>query len=301
MSPLQHDVPLREKTTLRIGGNAAWYTEPVTIDEVKSGIAFAREQSLPVLVIGRGSNLLVSDAGWGGLVMNISAAMNFLEWRGSEVTAQAGALLDAVTREAIERGLCGLEELSGIPGSVGGAVAMNAGAYGTCVADTITSVTALDMSNYRIVTLEKDALGFGYRTSALQNAGMIALAAVFCLAAGDARALEKRRREILEKRSRSQPLDLPNCGSVFKRPAANAAPPGALIEEAGLKGATCGKAQISEKHANFIVNRGGATAEDVRRLIGRAQKAVYEKSGILLKPEVIFAGEFTVPLFEPAK
>jgi UDP-N-acetylmuramate dehydrogenase len=298
MISLSTDRSLKDNTSYKIGGPARWYAEPGTTDEIAEALDRARSRELPVLVLGKGSNVLVSDRGWPGLVINLSASFSGIEWQGNTALAQGGAPLDAVVRESVRRGFQGMEELSGIPGTVGGAVVMNAGAFSTSVADTLRNATIIDMGDNRVVTIENRGLALGYRTSIVQNKRVIVLSARFDVRPGTAPSdLEKRRCEVLEKRREKQPLDLPNCGSIFKRPPGNFA--GALIEKAGLKGARFGNAEISQKHANFIVNRGGATAVEVRHLIVLAQRAVYEQSGILLEPEVVFAGEFEEPLFEP--
>jgi UDP-N-acetylmuramate dehydrogenase len=297
MSNYRKNVSLRDKTSFRIGGAAAWYAEPDSIEALKKAIRFAREKSLPVLLIGKGSNLLVSDSGWPGLAISLLSGLNSTTWDGPEVSAQGGVMLDTLVRESIDRGYSGLEELSGIPGSVGGAVIMNAGAFSTCIADTLAAAEYLEVDSLLVDTLPADKLGLGYRTSALKQKNAIVLSARFRLINGDMLQLRERRSEILEKRRAKQPLDLPNCGSVFKRPPGNYA--GALIEKSGLKGYRQGDVSFSSKHANFIVNHGNGSASDVRRLIVLAQKKVYEQEGILLEPEVIFAGAFDEPLFSP--
>jgi UDP-N-acetylmuramate dehydrogenase len=296
MIGFQNNVPLSEKTTFRIGGSALRYLAPRTMDELAGAVVRARRESLPVLVLGCGSNILVSDRGWPGLVID-SSSFTSIAWNGCAVTAQGGVRLDALAGDAVRQGYAGMEELSGIPGSVGGAVVMNAGAFSSCIADTLQEASYFDMSECRIVIAAKDVLGLGYRTSALQAKKTIVLSATFLLRPGSSGKLQEVRRTVLEKRRVGQPLDLPNCGSVFKRPTGHYA--GALIEQAGLKGFRYGNAEISAKHANFIVNRGNATAAEVRHLIVMAQKAVYERSGVLLEPEVIFAGEFDENLFIP--
>jgi UDP-N-acetylmuramate dehydrogenase len=289
--------PLNDRTSYKIGGPATWYAEPGRIGELTEALDRARSLALPVLVLGKGSNILISDRGWPGLAINLSASFTAIEWKDNGVLAQGGALLDTVVRESVRRGFQGMEELSGIPGTVGGAVVMNAGAFSTTVADTLREAVLLDQENNQTMTLNARELGFGYRTSMVQKKKPIVLSATFELRPGAAPLdLEERRRGTLEKRKEKQPLDLPNCGSVFKRPPGNFA--GALIEQAGLKGLRYGKAEISQKHANFIVNLGGATAAEVRHLIALAQRGVYEQSGILLEPEVVFAGEFEEQLFK---
>jgi UDP-N-acetylmuramate dehydrogenase len=297
MVELNTSVSLRDKTTLRIGGSTAWYCRPASSNEVRDALLFSRERSLPLLVIGNGSNLLVSDSGWPGLTVAITDRLTSIEWNGSEAVAQAGCPLDLLVKESIERGYAGLEELSGIPGTVGGAVIMNAGAYSSCIAGTIVSADFIGRDDLGIASATHDELELGYRTSALKTRQVIVLSARFHLRPGDGKELKAKRREILEKRREKQPLDLPNCGSVFKRPPGNYA--GTLIEQAGLKGYRRGNVSISDKHANFMVNHGGGTAAEVRHLIVYAQTKVYERSGVLLEPEVIFAGEFDEPLYTP--
>jgi UDP-N-acetylmuramate dehydrogenase len=296
MTDFLRDIPLADKTTFRIGGPARFYVEPDDDDGVAAALTRARKETLPLLVLGKGSNVLVSDRGWPGLVINLTKFTG-TQWAGDTVTVRAGVLLDTLVRETIRRGSAGMEELSGIPGTVGGAVVMNAGAFSTCIADTLEQATYLDIDDHQTVTAGKDALGLGYRTSLLQKNHSVVLSAQFRLRPGAVAPLEEIRRTVLEKRRDKQPLDLPNCGSVFKRPPGGYA--GALIEQAELKGLRYGNAEISSKHANFIVNRGNATASDVRHLIVVAQKTVYAEFGILLEPEVVFAGEFEEELYKP--
>jgi UDP-N-acetylmuramate dehydrogenase len=297
MSNYFANVSLNDKTTFRIGGAAAWYVEPDSVDAILAAIGFAREKSLPVLVIGKGSNLLVSDAGWPGLVINLSSGFQSLTWNGSEARAQSGVMLDTMVRESIDRGFSGLEELSGIPGTVGGAVIMNAGAFSASIADRFVSADIVDYESGNARTVSREDMRFGYRTSALAAEKAVVMSVRLRLEQGSESTLRIARKEILEKRRAKQPLDLPNCGSVFKRPPGNYA--GALVEKADLKGYRHGNVSISSKHANFIVNHGKGTAAEVRRLIVLAQKKVYEQEGILLEPEVIFAGAFDEPLYTP--
>ncbi|MBN2187846.1 MAG: UDP-N-acetylmuramate dehydrogenase [Chitinispirillaceae bacterium] len=290
------DVTLSGLTSFKIGGPARWYAEPRDEKEIGDGVRRARSEGLSLLFLGRGSNMLVSDTGWPGLVMTLSR-FSSAAWDAERVTAQAGCGLDALAGEAVRRGYAGLEELSGIPGSVGGAVVMNAGAFSRCIADTLEQAAWLDLDTLHVTEDPNERLGFAYRTSALRKKNAVVLSARFVLRPGDGGKLAETRHAVLEKRRDRQPLDLPNCGSVFKRPDKGFA--GALIEQAGLKGFRYGNAQISPKHANFIVNLGGATAAEVRHLIVLAQKAVYEKAGIMLEPEVVFAGEFEEELYKP--
>jgi UDP-N-acetylmuramate dehydrogenase len=297
MIPMLHDISLRDKTSFKIGGPARYFIEPRDVDVVCSSVSFARDKNLPVLLLGRGSNLLISDTGWAGLVIGIGRSFAAIEWRGETVTAQAGAPLDRIVRESVMRGYVGLVELSGIPGSMGGALVMNAGAFSTAIGNVVEQVSYFDFDASRVVIAAKGELNFGYRSSILQHKKNVVLEAVMKLRLGNQEQLQVARWEILERRKARQPLNLPNCGSIFKHPPGNFA--GALIEKAGLKGFRYGNAEISEQHANFIVNLGGATAEEVRHIIVVAQRRVYERSGVLLEPEVIFAGSFAEPLFQP--
>ncbi len=297
MVQFQSEVSLRDKTSFKIGGPARFFIEPRDEEGLLSSIKIASEGSLPVLLIGRGSNLLISDMGWAGLAIGIGPSFAAIEWQGETVTVRAGAQLDLLVRESVMRGYAGLEELSGIPGSVGGALVMNAGAFSTTIGDVVKQVSYLDLDTSRIVVAGKGEFNFGYRSSIWRHKNAVVLGAVMKLRPGNQEQLLAARQVVLEKRKATQPLHLPNCGSVFKRPPLNFA--GALIEQAGLKGFRYGNAEISGQHANFIVNLGGATAAEVRHIIVVAQRRVYERSGVLLEPEVIFAGSFDEPLFQP--
>ncbi|MDR2577379.1 MAG: UDP-N-acetylmuramate dehydrogenase [Chitinispirillales bacterium] len=301
MAKITENVPLAGKTTYQIGGPARFYAEPEREGEIIELYQYAAERGLAVFVLGNGSNLLVSDGGIDGLVINLSAKFVAINWGdGKTVSVLSGFLLDDLAAAAAERGLAGIEELSGIPGTVGGAVIMNAGAFDTEIARTLRSVRVLRVAGLTIENLPAPSLGLGYRTSVLKGSGDVILSAVFEFEpAADAGRPLSVREQILRKRNEKQPLNYPNCGSVFKRPAGNYA--GTLIESCSLKNFKIGGAAISEKHANFIINTGNATAEDVRGVIRHAQEAVYEKSGFLLEPEVIFAGDFTKPLYTPEK
>ncbi|MCL2218892.1 MAG: UDP-N-acetylmuramate dehydrogenase [Chitinispirillia bacterium] len=290
------NVQLADKTTYRIGGPAKHYVEPHNEDDIIHAYSFAQERGLPVFILGNGSNLLISDSGIDGLVINLSAHFSSMKWDGTMAAVSGGFPLDALAEAAAERGCTGIEGLSGIPGTVGGAVVMNAGAFDTEIADTLDSVLILRVPEMTEDTLLADDLKFGYRTSALKDCGHVVLCAVFNFkAGGDAVKVMLSRQDILKKRREKQPLDYPSCGSVFKRPPGNYA--GTLIQSAGLKGFRMGGAMVSEKHANFIINTGNAKAEDVRWVMRHVQKTVFEKSEIHLEPEVIFAGEFNEPLF----
>ncbi|MFP4240695.1 MAG: UDP-N-acetylmuramate dehydrogenase [Chitinispirillaceae bacterium] len=290
------NVPLREKTTYRIGGRARFYAEPKTERQIIELLALASERKLPVFVLGRGSNVLVSDKGWDGLVINLSR-FSEMKFDGCTANVQGGVLLDSFVAEAVRNGCGGIEELSGIPGTVGGAVVMNAGAFSTCIADTFRSAKVLNITREEIAVLKSENMRFGYRDSAVKECGDIVLSATFEFSAVDSEKLFEIRKNILCRRKGKQPLEYPNCGSVFKRPPGNFA--GTLIEMCGLKGYREGDVEISPKHANFIVNRGEGHAEDVRRVVRHVQKTVHERFDVLLEPEVIFVGQFDEPLYTP--
>jgi UDP-N-acetylmuramate dehydrogenase len=253
-----------------------------------------------LLVIGKGSNLLISDMGWPGVVVNLSENFNKSEWNDNRVTVESGMMLNKLVNQVIELGYCGMEDLSGIPGTIGGGVIMNAGAFSMTLQDTIEVVTYYDLEEQKICSRNKKELDFGYRTSFLKSKPSIVLTATFYFEKKcDRDMLIAKRTEIQAKRRDKQPLDFPNCGSVFKRPSGNYA--GTLIESCGLKGQRIGDAEVSEKHANFIINKGAATAEDVRSLIGMIQKTVFDTTGVLLEPEVLFAGEFKSSIIDNVK
>lgn len=291
------NVPLDGKTSYGIGGPARFYAEPLSEEEVAEACRRAAERGLPVVVLGNGSNMLISDRGVNALVVNLSACFSAVSWDRAKAFVLGGFPLDELAAEAARRGCAGIEELSGIPGTAGGAVVMNAGAFGTEIAKTLRSARVLRSRGLEVETVAAEQLALGYRTSAIRGSGDIVLSAVFEFEPADAGELVASREQVLNRRRAKQPLRLPSCGSVFKRPPDNYA--GTLIESSGLKGFSVGGAMISEKHANFIVNTGGATAEDVRGVIRHAQKVVYESSGILLEPEVVFVGEFDTPLYTP--
>lgn len=276
--------PLCAHTTFRIGGPAAFYLVPEQAEEVKKAIAFADERELPFLTIGRGSNILFPDEGYDGVVIEVGRGMEHIELMDDgRIRAAAGTGVGALAAAAARESLSGLEFASGIPGTLGGAVTMNAGAYGGEIRDCLVSATVLDADG-AMQELEKDELELGYRTSVIQKKGYIVLEALFQMKEGDRRAIQQRMREMNESRRQKQPLEYPSAGSTFKRPEGHFA--GKLIEEAGLRGYRVGDAQVSEKHCGFVINRGNATAAQVRELIAHVQEKVFQMSGIKLEPEV---------------
>lgn len=276
--------PLCAHTTFRIGGPAAFYLVPEQAEEVKKAIAFANERELPFLTIGRGSNILFPDEGYDGVVIEVGRGMEHIELMDDgRIRAAAGTGVGALAAAAARESLSGLEFASGIPGTLGGAVTMNAGAYGGEIRDCLVSATVLDADG-AIQELEKDELELGYRTSVIQKKGYIVLEALFQMKEGDRRAIQQRMREMNESRRQKQPLEYPSAGSTFKRPEGNFA--GKLIEDAGLRGYRVGDAQVSEKHCGFVINCGQATADDVKQVIHDVQQKVNEQFGVVLEPEV---------------
>ena len=276
-------------TTFRIGGPADLFVTPESGQAVSESIRICKETQTPYTVIGNGSNLLVCDAGYRGVIIQIGRNLNQISVNGEEIRAQAGAMLSVIAKTALAKSLTGFEFASGIPGTLGGAVVMNAGAYGGEMKDVLTEVTVLTQEG-EIRTIPAEKLELGYRTSLAAKNGWIILEAVMKFQKGDAEAIRGRMEELKVQRVTKQPLDLPSAGSTFKRPEGYFA--GKLIMDAGLRGFSVGGAQVSEKHCGFVVNKGGATAEDVRNLIRAVQKKVQEDTGVLLEPEVKFLGKF---------
>ena len=281
------DEPMSRHTTFRIGGPADALFFPANADELSRALRIAEELDEPCFVMGNGSNLLVRDGGLRGLVICVGEPMSAISVEGTTVRAQAGASLSRLAREALNAGLAGLVFASGIPGSVGGAVAMNAGAYGGEICNVLSRALVLD--NGVAAWKSAEELHMGYRNSDVLRRGLIVLEAEFALSEGDRDALLAETNELARRRREKQPLNLPNAGSTFKRPEGHFA--GALIQEAGLKGCRVGGAQVSELHAGFIVNAGGATARDVLDLIAHVRARVKETSGVDLEPEVRIIGE----------
>ena len=279
------DEPMSRHTSFRIGGPARRMAFLASGEQLVLLLAEAERLGARPLVIGNGTNLLCPDAGLDRLVIDTSAALNRVESAGPDtVTAEAGASLARAADFACRQGLTGLEFAHGIPGTVGGAVCMNAGAYGGEMRQVVQPVTVL-FPEEGIRTLSGGDLAFGYRRSFLTDRpDAVVLRAVFRLAPGDPDEIRQQMRELMERRRASQPLDLPSAGSTFKRPEGYFA--GTLIDQCGLKGLTVGGAQVSEKHAGFIVNRGGATSADVRELIRQVQARVLDATGVRLEPEV---------------
>ena len=277
------DEPMAPHTTFRIGGPADLFVTPSSAEEVAAALSAVRAAGAPAYVVGNGSNLLVDDAGLRGVVVCTAEALRGTAVDGRVMTCDAGVSLREASEAACERGLSGLEFACGIPGTVGGAVFMNAGAYDGQVSDVLVSALVLDAEG-RVSELAASELALGYRTSRVRTDGLVCLRATFELAEGDRAAIRARMDELTARREDKQPLDMPSAGSTFKRPEGHFA--GKLITDAGLKGCRVGGAQVSEKHAGFVVNAGGATAADVRALIAHVQDEVERRFGVRLEPEV---------------
>lgn len=280
-------VILDKFTTLHVGGAADYFAEPENEEQLLRLLKRAKDAGIPVLLMGNGSNLLVKDGGFRGLVIRLGKSFSKIERTGNCLYAQAGALLSALARQAQEASLTGLEFAQGIPGSVGGGVYMNAGAYGGELAQTLAFIRVFDGEIIRDVPVGE--MDYSYRHSRAMEENWIILGAQFHLTPGDPEAIESAMRDFASRRREKQPLEYPSAGSFFKRPAGHFA--GALIEGAGLKGLSVGGAQVSEKHAGFLINTGGATASDFLSLMEQVQSRVMEKYGVALEPEVRIVGE----------
>lgn len=284
---VRRDVGLDAYTTLRVGGPADFFAEPENERQLSALLLSAREAEVPVLLMGNGSNLLVRDGGFRGLALHLGKRFSAVETEGTSLRAQAGALLSALSRCARDASLAGLEFAQGIPGTVGGGVYMNAGAYGGELGRLITSVRVLDGEEVREIP-GTDML-FSYRHSRAMDEKWIILGARFALEMGSQELIDAAMRDYAARRREKQPLEYPSAGSFFKRPEGYFA--GKLIEDAGLKGLTVGGAQVSVKHAGFLINRGGASAADFLRLKDLVQERVLARFGVSLEPEVRIVGE----------
>jgi UDP-N-acetylmuramate dehydrogenase len=280
--------PMTNHTSFRIGGPADLLVLPQTAEQIIKIIDFCRRNGIPHLVIGNGSNLLVRDGGIRGIVIKIAANFSQIQVQDRRIKAQAGASLNSIAFLACRKGLTGLEFAAGIPGTIGGAVYMNAGAYNGEMKDVLVQATILTTAG-RVETWSAEKLGLAYRHSNVSAQRGIVLDVLLELQKKDPESIRTEIRRLLALRKAKQPLDWPSAGSTFKRPPDNYA--GALIEKAGLKGARIGDAQVSNRHAGFIINKGHATAQDVIQLIKHIQKTVYDKFGVQLEPEVRIVGE----------
>ena len=274
-------------TTFKCGGNASLYIAPNSIDELVKVLEVLREEDYPYMVIGNGSNLLVKDSGYDGAIVEVDKKIGEIDVRGEEIIVEAGAKLSKVATIAMESDLAGFEFAHGIPGNMGGAVVMNAGAYGGEMKDVLKWVKVVDQ-NGEIKTLENDELELGYRTSKVMKEKMIVLEACIKLELGIMGEIADVMALLMSKRKASQPLEYPSAGSTFKRPEGYYA--GKLVQDAGMKGYRVGDAMVSEKHSGFVINCGNATATDVIQVIKDVQAKVKEDFGVDLEPEVRIIG-----------
>ena len=281
--------PMKRHTTFRIGGPAEVFVMPGNLEEVQRILEICRTEDLPYFILGNGSNLLVSDRGYRGVVIQLDRNFGEVKVEGTEIHASAGALLSTIAVAARRASLTGFEFAGGIPGTLGGAVVMNAGAYGGEMKDVLRKVMVMDQSG-KVFEIPAEELQMGYRTSIIKTAGYIVLGAVLSLKEGNLEEIKMLTRKLSEQRTSKQPLEYPSAGSTFKRPEGYFA--GKLIMDSGLRGYRVGGAQVSEKHCGFVINTGDTTAEDVRSLMKHVTEIVYAKFGVTLEPEVKFLGEF---------
>lgn len=289
--------PLAKHTTFQIGGPADYLVLPDSIPQVSSLVKLCNKENMPFYILGKGSNLLVSDNGYRGLIIKIGQEFSQITVEESDTTiagkylvkAQAGIMLSKMANEIAEHSLEGFEFASGIPGTLGGAVTMNAGAYGGEMKDSIVGVVVADSSG-NVLELNKEELKLGYRRSIIQDNHYIVLEAAFAFSKGEKEEIRNKMNDLNARRKEKQPLEFPSAGSTFKRPEGYFA--GKLIMDAGLSGFKVGNAQVSEKHCGFVINIGGASASEVRALINEVITIVDHKFGVMLEPEVKLLGEF---------
>ena len=280
--------PMASHTTFRIGGPADYFVLPETVEELAAILKLCKEEKVPYFILGNGSNLLVGDKGFRGVVVQLYKNFDGMTIEGTTVTAKAGAMLVRVAKESGKAGLTGLEFASGIPGTIGGAMVMNAGAYGGELKDVVTAVTVLTKDG-EIKKLSGEEMNFRYRGSVVEDEDYIVLEAVMELKEGNLEEIQARMAELTLQRKTKQPIEFPSAGSTFKRPEGYFA--GKLIQDAGLRGFQVGGAQVSEKHCGFVINAGGATASDVMSLMQQVTDKVNEEFGVTLEPEVKRIGE----------
>ncbi|HEX3077285.1 MAG TPA: UDP-N-acetylmuramate dehydrogenase [Lachnospiraceae bacterium] len=288
-SGIKENEPLSEHTTFKIGGPADYFVTPENIEQLKAVIKLVKECEVPYYVIGRGSNLLVGDKGFRGIIIQIYRNFSDIEIDGNSVKAGAGVMLGRLAREIAEQSLTGFEGEAGIPGTLGGAVTMNAGAYGFEIKDHIVSATVLDMEG-NVFSLNKEELQLSYRSSIIQRNDYVVLEAQFQFDYGDKDSILRDITDYNQRRNDKQPLEYPSAGSTFKRPEGYFA--GKLIMDAGLAGFRIGDVMVSDKHCGFVVNVGNGNAAQVRELVKEVDRIVFEKFQVHLEPEIRFLGEF---------
>lgn len=280
---------MSQHTSFKIGGPADIFIEPVELEELKSALSFVKQQQIPYYIIGNGTNLLVGDKGIRGAVIKVGENFGKIDIIGEEIIVECGVLLSTLSKAAARNNLTGLEFASGIPGYLGGAIAMNAGAYGGEMKDVIEWVEFLD-EKQELQRCTNAQMEFSYRTSIVEARGLVVVRCKMKLKSGEPEQINSCMADLAQKRKTKQPLHLPSAGSTFKRPTGYFA--GKLIEDAGLRGFGIGGAQVSDLHCGFVVNRGGATAKDVRDLIKHVQNTIFNQFGVTLETEIKILGEF---------
>lgn len=281
--------PMSKHTTFRVGGPADYFVTPEEEGQVQKVVSAFKSAGIPFYILGNGSNLLVGDRGYRGGIIQIFKKMNRISLQDSRIHAQAGALLSKIAAEALDHGLTGFEFASGIPGTLGGAVMMNAGAYGGEMKQVLTGAHVLRVSG-AVEEVPVEEMELGYRSSIFSKTGDIILSADIRLEPGNPEQIRSRMDELKEQRTSKQPLEYPSAGSTFKRPEGYFA--GKLIQDAGLRGFQVGGAQVSEKHCGFVINRDHASAKDILSLMEQVSDKVFKQSGVRLEPEVKMLGEF---------
>lgn len=282
------DEPMNEHISFKVGGPADILVRPRTEDEIRLVFKFVNDNNLPFFVKGNGSNILVKDGGFRGVVIEIADNFSDFKIEGNKITVETGALLSVIGKAAMEKSLTGFEFASGIPGSLGGALAMNAGAYGGEMKNIVKSVRLMDVDG-NIIECSNEEMNFGYRHSKLTDEKMIAISAVIELESGDFDEIKSKMDDLAHQRRSKQPLEYPSAGSTFKRPEGYFA--GKLIQDSELKGVGIGGAMVSEKHSGFIINSSNASAKDIIELINHVKETVYNKFGVQLEEEVKIIGE----------
>ena len=281
---VRYDEPLKNHTTFKIGGNCIALIEPREVSDIVETIKICRENSIKFFVIGNGSNLLVPDEGYNGVIIKLKSEFSMIKVEGESLIVKSGAKLSEVYPVAYENSLTGFEFASGIPGTIGGAIYMNAGAYGGEMKDIVESVEVLDLDNFELKELKNEDLDFSYRKSIIQRKNYIVTSIKLKLKKGNKEEINAVYEDLRERRNSKQPLNFGSAGSTFKRPEGHFA--SKLIEDAGLKGYHINDAWVSEKHSGFIVNKGNASFKEVMELIEYVQKVVFEKFGVKLETEV---------------
>lgn len=279
--------PMSKHTTFRIGGKADVFVTPDSDKSLLDCVNYVMNNNIPYYIVGNGSNLLVRDNGFRGVIIQLYKGFSDILVKNDVIVAKAGALLSAVARTALNNSLTGMECLSGIPGTIGGAICMNAGAYGGEMKDIVVETKVINKGRFETISNKESE--FGYRKSRIMAENMIVTETVIKLEKGNKEEIEAKMKELMSQRNLKQPVELPSAGSTFKRPEGYFA--AKLIDDCGLRGFSVGKAQVSPKHCGFVVNNGGSTAKEVIELMDKVSQTVYEKFGVKLEPEVRIIGE----------